>query len=253
MLAINELKDKKVCIVGGSNGLGLTLTKAFLESAANVTIVDRTPPQISHKNLDIVKSDFNEIDNYDEFFRSLFESSSFEILVNNIRGYRGSSEPLSNQNDIERALSNGLVIASSASSRFIEFFRGPTGSIIHISSIAAQRISGENIGYHLAKAGIESLTRFIAVHSGNKNIRSNAIAPGFIVSDEHLPRYLSHENKNYRIKSEKSHPLQRTGRNSDVANLSLFLASSFASFITGQVITVDGGLGLRDGWYQLDE
>ena len=120
--------------------------------------------------------------------------------------------------------------------------------ILNISSVAAKNISQNSASYHLIKAALENLTRYLAVYGGPKGFRVNAIRPGFIVQDEHRSRYRQDDNQTYRDMAEYCHPLRRIGSSDDIANAALFLCSDLARFITGQVLTVDGGLTIQDQW-----
>lgn len=119
-------------------------------------------------------------------------------------------------------------------------------SVIFISSICAQNISSGTVSYHVAKAGLEHLCRHLAANLGYKGIRVNSVRLGFIVQEEHLERFYGNENTNYRALSERIHPLKRIGNVHDVIGAVSFLHSENASFITGHVLNVDGGLALRE-------
>lgn len=119
-------------------------------------------------------------------------------------------------------------------------------SVIFISSICAQAISGGTVSYHVAKAGLEHLCKYLAVQLGHKGIRVNSVRLGFIVQEEHLERFYGDENIDYRELSEKIHPLKRIGNVKDVIGAVSFLHSENASFITGHILNVDGGLSLQE-------
>jgi 3-oxoacyl-[acyl-carrier protein] reductase len=112
-----------------------------------------------------------------------------------------------------------------------------SGSIINISSVVGIKGNAGQANYAASKAGIIGFTKAVALELGSRNIRSNAIAPGFIhtAMTENLIESATQE-------WVKSIPLQRVGMPDDVANCALFLASDASSYITGQVIQVDGGM-----------
>ncbi len=120
------------------------------------------------------------------------------------------------------------------------------GVIINISSISGRYISSESPSYHMAKAGLIQMTRYLAKHAGPLGIRTNAVAPIFIVQDEHIPKYTSQENKNYKEFAEKCHPLGLIGKSSDITKAIMFLSSDAAYFINGEILYLDGGLTLQD-------
>ena len=115
----------------------------------------------------------------------------------------------------------------------IDISDGP-GSICHISSIASNLITNEDCSYHVAKAGLNVLTKIHGTLWGKKNIRSNAILPGLIVQQEHLNKYHHDNNKSFKELAEHYLPSNNPGTENDVANLILFLCSKKASFITGK-------------------
>lgn len=112
------------------------------------------------------------------------------------------------------------------------------GSIINISSIVGVNGNAGQANYSASKAGIIGFTKSIAKELGSRNIRCNAVAPGFIETP--MTKQLPEEvRKDWMTKI----PLRRGGLDQDVAKVSLFLASELSSYVTGQVIQVDGGLG----------
>ena len=115
--------------------------------------------------------------------------------------------------------------------------RSKSGSIINMASIAGQMGNPGQINYASSKAGLIAMAKSVAKEMGSRGIRANAIAPGFIISDmtNALPEAVRDEYI-------KSIPLRRGGSVEDIANAALFLASDMASYITGQVIAVNGGL-----------
>ena len=118
-----------------------------------------------------------------------------------------------------------------------EFMKKKNGIIINISSIVGVKGNAGQSNYAASKAGIIGFTKSIALELGSRNIRCNAIAPGFIETD------MSSQGSEKPLKNWiDSIPLKRAGSVNDVANLCVYLASEKASYITGQVIRVDGGL-----------
>jgi 3-oxoacyl-[acyl-carrier protein] reductase len=118
-------------------------------------------------------------------------------------------------------------------------FKQRSGRIINISSVAAEHVNAGQCNYAASKGAINAFTRALATEVASRNITVNAIAPGFIETD------MSEAVRNKAgdlIK--KMIPARRLGQAEDIANLAVFLASDAASYITGQVITVDGGLSL---------
>jgi 3-oxoacyl-[acyl-carrier protein] reductase len=117
------------------------------------------------------------------------------------------------------------------------FLKKRSGSIINISSIVGLKGNAGQSNYAASKAGIIGFSKSIALELGSRNIRSNVVAPGFIETE--MTNELSQEIVEKWIEGI---PLKRGGKPEDVANLCLFLSSDLSSFITGQVINVDGGM-----------
>jgi 3-oxoacyl-[acyl-carrier protein] reductase len=117
------------------------------------------------------------------------------------------------------------------------FLKKRTGSIINISSVVGVKGNAGQSNYAASKAGIIGFSKSIALELGSRNIRSNVVAPGFIETE--MTNELSEELVQKWIEGI---PLKRGGKPEDVANLCLFLSSDLSSFITGQVINVDGGM-----------
>ena len=117
------------------------------------------------------------------------------------------------------------------------FLKNRKGSIINISSIVGVKGNAGQSNYAASKAGIIGFSKSIALELGSRNIRSNVVAPGFIETE--MTSELSQEIVEKWIQAI---PLKRGGKPEDVANICLFLSSDLSSFITGQVINVDGGM-----------
>ncbi|MER2492203.1 SDR family NAD(P)-dependent oxidoreductase [Catenovulum sediminis] len=131
--------------------------------------------------------------------------------------------------------------------QLVPHFNNGSAAVLFISSIHADLVclnKAVTVSYHSAKAGLENLTKYLAVHLGNRNIRVNALRLGFIVQDEHLSRFYSEDNANYRANAELAHPLRRVGHTQEVTSAMTFLLSKQASFITGAILNVDGGMSL---------
>ncbi|OFI35328.1 hypothetical protein BFC17_13470 [Alteromonas lipolytica] len=243
-------------ITGGSNGIGAHIVRRLLTAGAKVIIVDLSAPEIElPDNAHFYQCDLSSEQAIADLFGLPACQSGIDYLINTARGPRGV-EPLAETSDSFEA---GLGVSLKAPLLLAQHFIRQAGdpltaqhrSIVNISSVCAQSVAQESASYHIAKAGIESLTRYLAVFAGAKGIRANAVAPGFIVADVHQQRFMADDNQAYRQKALQAHPVNRIGTEQDVADAVLFLASPAAKFITGQTLTVDGGLNLKDGWHQV--
>jgi len=142
----------------------------------------------------------------------------------------------------------GTVIPSQVFGKFMA--DNQEGSIVNISSAAASRPLTKIPAYSAAKAGIENFTRWLAVHLAEVNVRVNAIAPGFILTDQNEFLLVDSKTGDPTLRGQKiikNTPLGRYGEASEIAGVVQFLISDQASFITGAVITVDGGFSAFSG------
>ncbi|ADQ04535.1 3-oxoacyl-(acyl-carrier-protein) reductase [Caldicellulosiruptor owensensis OL] len=243
------LKDKVALITGASRGIGRAIALKFAQNGANV-IINYSSSQSQAENLKeeiekigtkamIIKCDVSNSDEVNQmFFQVEKEFGRIDILVNNAGITKDGLILRMNDEDFDRVIAinlRGAFLCAKAAAKMMVKQR--FGNIINISSVVG--IAG-NIGqanYAASKAGIIGLTKSLAKELASRNIRVNAIAPGFIKTD--MTEVLSDKVKEAMLSSI---PLGRFGEADEVANVALFLASSLSSYITGQVIVVDGGM-----------
>lgn len=253
-------KDKTVIVTGAAQGIGKNIATKFARAGATVVVADKNKKdgksvvdEISNSGhtAEYFNLDLTDTKQAEEMIVSLFKKHNrIDVLVNNARG-GNRTEPLKETEEnwqltVDVSLKTPLFLSQTFINEITEKNSG--ACIINISSVAANTICHESAAYHLAKSALENLTRYLAVFGGPKGVRVNAIRPGFIVQDEHQDRYWKDDNISYRNMAEFCHPLKRVGKSDDVANAVLFLCSEQASFITGQILTVDGGLTIQDQW-----
>lgn len=250
-------ESELVLITGAARGIGKNIARKFANNGCLVVIADCQVDTGRETVSEIIeqggRADFCELDllkpkEFDDVIQELFSKyGRIDALINNARaGSRMNLEEETDEN-WQLALDVSLKAPFFLSQAFIKQSPEQSNScIVNISSVAARSICAESASYHVSKAGLENLTRYLAIHAGHKGIRCNAIRPGFIVQDEHLERYWSEGNTQYRKTAESCHPLGKIGSSDDVANCAIFLSSQNAAFINGQTITVDGGLLIQD-------
>ncbi|ADQ07294.1 3-oxoacyl-(acyl-carrier-protein) reductase [Caldicellulosiruptor hydrothermalis 108] len=243
------LKDKVALITGASRGIGRAIALKFAQNGANV-IINYSSSQSQAENLKeeiekigtktmIIKCDVSSADEVNQMFSQVEkEFGRLDILVNNAGITKDGLILRMNEEDFDKVIAinlKGAFLCARAAARMMVKQR--FGNIINISSVVG--IAG-NVGqanYAASKAGIIGLTKSLAKELASRNIRVNAIAPGFIKTD--MTEVLSDKVKEAMLSSI---PLGRFGEADEVANVALFLASSLSSYITGQVIVVDGGM-----------
>ena len=181
-------------------------------------------------------SNYSECENVIDYINDNF--NSIDILINNAGITRDNLLMRMTKKDFDKVIDTNLTsIFNMTKVVQKNFLKQRSGSIINISSIVGVRGNAGQSNYAASKAGVIGFTKSIALELGSRNIRCNAIAPGFIETE------MTKDLKSEIIENwKKSIPLKKTGTVDDVANTVLFLASDMSKFITGQTISVCGGM-----------
>jgi 3-oxoacyl-[acyl-carrier protein] reductase len=237
-----------VIVTGGTSGIGAAIASGFLQAGASVTITGtRRSPQEYEHDLSAYRYHQLDVENKENIHEFARQADKVDILVNN-GGVSLFTLGLSewDPDNFERAvrmhLTGGFRLAASLVDKLASSSLPGGASIIGIGSLSA--FFGIELvpGYGAAKTGLLGLTRAMAVSWGRRNIRANVVAAGLI------PTRLTAEavkNDEFTGPVIAQTPLGRLGTAQDVANAVLFLASPQASFITGQVLIVDGGASIK--------
>lgn len=243
-------QDKKIIIVtGGAKGIGKAIVKALANNDTTVYFTynnsfkeaQELVDSLKDFQVDFVKVDISDYDQSKAFIEEIIKKESkIDVLINNA-GVTSDGLFLAMsiekwQKVIETNLTGTFFITKEVAKNMI---KKRTGKIINISSIVSSQGNTGQSNYIASKAGIDGITRALALELAPRNITVNAVAPGFVVTD--MTSNVLEKN------SEKilSHiPLNRFATPEDIANVVDFLCSSKADYITGQVIVVDGGLSL---------
>ncbi len=241
-----RLENKKALITGALRGIGKTIADLFIAQGAEVWGLDyKTPEDLAERvaaangKLHWIQLDLSQLDKIDGVIESFVkESGGFDILVNNAGitkdnlSFRMSIEEWQKVIDIN--LTAAFLVARTTARDMI---RKRTGSIINMSSVVGIHGNGGQANYSASKAGLIGVTKSLANEVASRGVRVNAIAPGFIETD--MTSVLPEEVQKKMIDVI---PMKRTGKQSDIANAVLFFASDDSSYITGQVLPVDGGM-----------
>jgi 3-oxoacyl-[acyl-carrier protein] reductase len=243
-----KLKGKKVIVTGAGSGIGKAIAKRFAEEENLVAVCDINLESVNRiaKEIEIMgakslpyKVDVSNFTEVTETVKKIAENfGGIEILVNNAGITKDTLLLRMSENDFDKVIAvnlKGTFNFSKACSKYM--IKEEWGRIINITSIIGEMGNAGQANYAAAKAGIIGFTKSIAKELASRKITVNAIAPGFIKTPmtESLPENIK---ENYR----KIIPLGREGEPEEIANLCLFLASEEASYITGQVIRIDGGM-----------
>lgn len=242
------LKGKNAIITGASRGIGKAIAIRFCEAGANVLLVYRSSAgEAGRVQADLgpraacMQGDVADPKTAEEAVAKCLDLwGSVDILVNNAGITRDKLIVRMDADDFGDVLDvnlkgsfNFLKAASKVMSK------QKSGSIINMSSVSGIYGNPAQVNYSASKAGVIGMTRSAAKELGRRGIRVNAIAPGFIDTD--MTAVLTDSQRDA---ASEGISLGRIGRPEDIASAALFLASESSSYITGQVISIDGGLRL---------
>ena len=243
------LQHKRILITGGGTGLGKGMAARFLELGATVYICGRreevlqaTSDELQAKcPIHASPCDVRSLESVEQMMESIWSEDPLGILVNNAAGnFIARSEELSLnawQSVINIVLMGTLHCTLACGRRWLAAKRG--GTVLNISATYAPVGSAYVVPSAVSKAGVEALTRSLAVEWGDRGIRMNAIAPGPIPTQGAFSRVLPRQElEAYAL---KRHPLHRFGTVEELANLAAFLVSDGSGYINGEVIRMDGG------------
>ncbi len=243
-------------MVGCAQGHGSSIARGLSENGAEVLLVDRNSDTEEVRDgirkaggkADFRVADVLKPESVKAALGEMAGVSGIDGLIYFPRGrVRKDMSEISPEDwdlDLDVALKGAFFSAQAALPFFRKADRHPF--IITLSSILSEYVGNESVGYHSAKGGLESLTRYLAVHLGPRGIRANSIQMGWIIKDGDLPKFMEDGNHRYRTLAEQAHPLKKVGTSKDLLNTVIFLASENSAFITGQVIRVDGGLTIQE-------
>ena len=235
---MKNLKNKIALVTGGSSGMGAATADLLAEKGATVFCAQRS--KSLHE--DII-ADLKDINAPKKIISEINKKKGrLDILVNNAG--------IMNENTLDDITldewNDHLIINLTAPFLLIKhsltLLKESKGSIVNVGSIEGLGNNPQHTAYGASKAGLHGLTRAVAVDHGVDGIRCNAVAPGWINTklNNKFINSLSNDDS-FRERLKKIHPIGRTGETKDVANLICWLVSEEASFITGQVWTIDGG------------
>lgn len=244
---MGRLKNKKILVTGGSRGIGADIARKLAEEGARVAITYTTQEskaqevvqQLPGEGHFIFPLDISSEESIQQGLRQLLDQyKQIDGLVNNAGITRDQlllRMKTEDFDDVIRTNLRGTFLVTKALLK--PMLKARQGTIVHITSVSGQTGHAGQANYAASKAGVEAFSKSVAQEVASRGIRSNCVAPGFIVTD--MTGELNEEQ--HKMWKERI-PLGRLGHVSDISNAVSYLLSEESSYITGQTLSVNGGL-----------
>ena len=243
-----DFKGKNVMITGATRGIGLALAEAFAAAGANLAVcgtneeaLKAAAEKLAGFNVKVYaqKVNVSRAEDCEAFVaNAVKELGSLDVLVNNAGITKDNLTVRMSEQDWDDVIAvnlKGTFLMSKAALKVM--FKKRSSNIVNISSVVGEMGNPGQANYVASKAGIIGLTKTLAKEFGSRNVRVNAVAPGFVQTamTDALP-------EDVKAKALENVPLKRFASTQDIAKAVMFLASDDASYITGHVLAVNGGL-----------
>jgi NAD(P)-dependent dehydrogenase (short-subunit alcohol dehydrogenase family) len=238
---------RHVFVAGGTTGINFGIAQAFAAAGASVSVLSRSPEKVTAAVARLGPNAWGQpadVRNYDAVAAVIAGAAGrfgpIDVLVSGAAGNFVAPALGMSANGFKAVVDIDLLGTFNVARAGYEHLRRPGATILNIS--APQAVNARALQAHVcaAKAGIDMLTKCLALEWGPEGVRVNSLIPGPIAGTEGMARLAPTEEAAAAVRSNV--PLRRYGTLQDVAHLALFLASPFASYITGAVIPVDGGV-----------
>lgn len=232
-------QGRSVLITGGNRGIGLAIAQAFQANGDRVAITSRTGD--GPDNFLTVKADVTDMESVNSAFEQVEEAHGpVEVLINNAGMNNDQLLLRMSEDDFEQVVDTNLTGSFRALKRATRgMIRQKKGRVIFISSVVGLYGSPGQINYAASKAGLVGMARSLTRELASRNITANVVAPGYI--DTEMTQQLDGDLQQ---QYKQAIPAGRFAEPDEVANVVRWLASDEASYISGAVIPVDGGLGM---------
>lgn len=245
---MKKLEGRVALITGGARGIGKKIAQRFISEGANIAVCDVNPDEAQSTAAElssdgcVVKAYMMNVAdeaNVAEAVKKVMDDfGRIDILVNNAGITRDNLMLRMKQEDWNAVINVNLTGTFNVSKSVVRFMvKARSGRIVNIASVVGVMGNAGQVNYSASKAGVIGLTKTMAKEFASRSITVNAIAPGYIQTE-----MTEHINEQAKEAFLKAIPLNRPGTPEDVSGTALFLASDDASYITGQVVCVDGGM-----------
>ena len=244
-----RLKDKKVFISGSSRGIGLSIAKKFIEEGSKVVINSRNAEELKNINDSLtncfsVAGDVSKAKEASEIIKKSSEIlEGLDVLICNVGTGSSVSPGKENYQEWLRIFDINFFSATNLIEASKDYLKDSQGSIVCISSICGnETIPGAPITYSVAKSALNAYVKSISLPLAEDKIRINSVAPGNIYFDGSVWfKKMKKSPKTVKSMLKDNVPLDKFGSPEDVANMVVWLASDVSNFVTGSVMTIDGG------------
>jgi 3-oxoacyl-[acyl-carrier protein] reductase len=246
---MNAFEGQTVIVTGGTRGIGRAVVEAFAQAGAKVAFTYQSNTNVANELVNGLNRDGMRAmaasprgtEQFTSFVQAVEQDlGPVSVLINNAGIIRDQLLMSMSDEDWTDVIDTNLTGSYVALKAVVPLMvRRRKGAVVNISSIAGSRPGKGHCNYAASKGGLESMTKALAVELAARNVRVNCVAPGMIETDmSKNVRDLAGDEITARI------PMKRFGTTKDIANAVVFLASEQASYITGSIIHVDGGLSV---------
>jgi 3-oxoacyl-[acyl-carrier protein] reductase len=244
-----DFTGKTAVVTGASRGIGEAVARQLDAGGARVALVARSAGRLEEIAADLVNdplvvaADLSEHDAVDQIAAAVLTAfGGLDVLVNNAAVERNQPASKVTGAAIDETLFVNLRQAFMLCSVFAKPLFASQGSIVNVTSTAATGAGGTQGAYAASKGGLNTLTKNLANEWASKGVRVNAVAPGLVDTEMWGPTFERLGEEAVRKNFVRSVPLGRWGTAAEIADVVCFLASDKATYVTGQVIRVDGGM-----------
>ncbi|MBB5182661.1 SDR family NAD(P)-dependent oxidoreductase [Catenisphaera adipataccumulans] len=248
---MKTMENKVALVTGGGKGIGLGIAKAFAEQGADVVIAGRHEDVLKkaceeNEHFYYVKADITKSDDISRIVQYIKEKfQRLDILVNNAGWCPVKPITEITMKDYDAAFDLDVRALVDMTIQSLDLLKASKGNIINMSSVGGQN-PGPNLSMYVgAKAAVENFTKAWAVELAPYGIRVNAIAPGAIETDIwKVPGLTEEESRKHLAESAARIPMKRMGQPEEIGRGAVFLADDKNSYITGTILTIDGGISI---------